>query len=437
MYARNDARRTLLLVLVAATVLTLAATGGCRAKSDPVVLTPQPSASDVPTRPADAAELGSVRLELSQVVSGLQQPVFATGAKDGSSRLFVCEKTGRVRVIENGALVAAPFLDLSGSVSTDSERGLLGIAFSPQYARTGRFYVDYTDKSGNTVISRFVADASGTKADPASEEVLLRIEQPYANHNGGCVQFGPDKMLWIGMGDGGSGGDPQGNAQSLDTLLGKMLRIDVGESGAPANGEPYGIPADNPFANPTDEATAAQPEVWATGLRNPWRFSFDSKTKGLWIGDVGQSQWEEIDFVPAGSSGVPAGGLNFGWNTFEASHPYPAGTSVTVDTTRFTMPIIEYDHGAGNSVTGGVVVRDPAYPGLDGIYLYGDYGSGRVWGARPSSDAGKAGAPVGVENVEMLSTKYQVVSFGTGDNGEVYLVDFAGAVYRVTDKIAQ
>ncbi|MDO8987220.1 MAG: PQQ-dependent sugar dehydrogenase, partial [Coriobacteriia bacterium] len=200
MYARNDARRTAILAMVAISAILLVTTVGCRAKSAPVVLSPRPPASDVPTRPVDAVKLGSVRLELSQIVSGLQQPLFATGSKDGSSRLFVCEKTGKVRVIENGALVATPLLDLSGSVSTDSERGLLGIAFSPKYAQNRRFYVDYTDKSGATVISRFTANANGTKTDTASEEVLLRIEQPYANHNGGCVQFGPDKMLWIGMG---------------------------------------------------------------------------------------------------------------------------------------------------------------------------------------------------------------------------------------------
>lgn len=422
---------TVLLALAAALTLT-GASLGCRKPSDPVVVAPEPTASTEPSASGPTqADLSKVRLQLTLVVSGLDQPLFVTGAGDGAGRLFVCEKGGVLKVSAADGSNPSVFLDLSARVSTDSERGLLGLAFAPDYKTTGRFYVNYTDVSGTTVISRFRVSADPSKADPDTEEELLRIEQPYANHNGGCIQFGPDKMLWIGMGDGGSGGDPQGNGQNRDVLLGKLLRIDVGESGKPANGEPYGIPEDNPFANPTDEATAGQPEIWALGMRNPWRFSFDAKTGDLWIGDVGQSAWEEIDFVPAKTVKAPGAGLNFGWNTFEGTHSYPEGTSVTVDTSRFAMPVVEYDRAAGQSVTGGVVVRDPAYPGLEGVYLYGDYGSGRVWGLQYQTRPEGVNAIGGWHNVELLATKYQVVSFGTGDAGEVYLVDFGGTVYRV------
>jgi len=425
-----DQAPRILLPLLLATLVALGPVA-CRKESSPVVVTPESSASTEPTS-ADTGpvDLSSVRLALSPVATGFDQPLFITGAGDASGRLFVCEKGGLLKVMSADGSGAQTFLDLSAKVSTQSERGLLGLAFSPQYKTTGRFYVNYTDTSGTTVISRFKVSSDPGRADPASEEELLRIEQPYANHNGGCIQFGPDKMLWIGMGDGGSGADPHRNGQNRDVLLGKMLRIDVGESGKPAAGEPYGIPADNPFANPTDEATAGEPEIWAVGMRNPWRFSFDSKTGDLWIGDVGQGDWEEIDFVAAGPSGVPVGGMNFGWNEFEGSHPFPPGAPAPADASRFTPPVIEYDHGAGNSVTGGVVVRDPAYPGLDGIYLYADFGSGRVWGAAPQSR--QVGDAIGgLQNLELLATQHQVVSFGTGDAGEVYLVDFAGSVQRV------
>lgn len=422
----------LALALVIALLGTLSA-AGCRKASPPRAVdghTAGSSESTSTTTTPSAPALDSLALELQPLLSDLEQPLFVTGSGDGSGRLFVCEKTGRIKVASPSGTTSV-FLDLSGKVSTNSERGLLGLAFSPHYAQTRRFYVDYTDAAGATVISRFTTSANDDRADPASEEVLLRIEQPYANHNGGCVQFGPDGMLWIGMGDGGSGGDPHGNGQNPDVLLGKMLRIDVGESGAPANGEPYGIPSDNPYANPVDESTAGQPEIWAIGLRNPWRFSFDSKTGDLWIGDVGQDTWEEIDLVPAGSGGVPRGGQNFGWNVFEATHPYPPDRPAPSDAARFTMPVIEYDHSAGESVTGGVVVRDPEQPLLDGVYLYGDYVSGRLWGAVRDPESTAAG-DTGLATAELLKTSNQIVSFGTGDAGEVYVVDFAGTVMRVT-----
>lgn len=416
--------RRLSRLLWACSMIVLIAVTGCAKTGRPVAIAPETSGSAEPTTSA-APDLADVRIRLTEVASGFEQPLFAAGAADGSGTVYVVEKTGRIRTVRHGKVDAEPFLDLSKRVSTDSERGLLGLAFSPGFAQNGRFYVDYTDTGGNTVVSRFTA-RNGV-VDPVSEETLLVIEQPYSNHNGGCVLIGPDRMLWIGMGDGGSGGDPHGNAQNPDSLLGKMLRIDVGEAGSPAAGEPYGIPADNPFANPTSEANAGQPEIWAVGLRNPWRFSFDSATGDLWIGDVGQNLWEEIDFVAAGPDKTLKGGLNFGWNTFEATHPYPPDAAMGPDTGAFTMPVIEYAHDAGESVTGGVVVRDPAYPRLDGIYLYADYVSGKVWGAVRDPADGT------VETAELLDTGAQIVSFGTGDAGEVYAVDLRGTVYRVTE----
>ncbi|MDP2401740.1 MAG: PQQ-dependent sugar dehydrogenase, partial [Actinomycetota bacterium] len=265
--------------------------------------------------------------------------------------------------------------------------------------------------------------ASSTDPDlaaPDSEQVLLRIEQPHANHNGGHLAFGPDGQLFIGMGDGGSGGDPLRAGQDPYALLGKMLRLDVGESGQPALGEPYGIPEDNPWANPDSEEDPL-PEIWALGLRNPWRFSFDRETGDMWIGDVGQNAWEEIDFEPAGSPG----GLNFGWNVLEGTHPYPPDSDPG-DTSRFTMPVVEYDRAAGQSVTGGYVYRGEEHPGLTGIYLYADFVTGRVWGLAPDG--------AGWKNRLLLKTGLQVVSFGEDEAGELYVVDFGGSVLKVMDR---
>lgn len=366
------------------------------------------------------------------MAQGFEQPLFVTEMPDSSGRLVVLEKTGRARLVQDGKVAADPWLDLSERVSTDSEQGLLGLAFSPGFGTNGRFYINYTDGDGSTVVSRMTAPGNRSAADPDSEQELLRIEQPYANHNGGCIVIGPDGMLWIGMGDGGSGGDPQGNGQNPNALLGKMLRIDVGESGAAAAGEPYGIPADNPFADPPTEE-AGFPEVWAIGLRNPWRFSFDRTTGDLWIGDVGQSAWEEIDFVAApvgapgkertatASSGTP---LNFGWNKFEGSHTFPGGDPAG-KVAGITMPVIEYGRGAGQSVTGGFVYRGSAYPALAGVYLYGDFSSGRIWGARRNVHGA-------LETAKLLDTDKQVVSFGEMTNGELLVVDFSGEILRLT-----
>jgi len=274
-------------------------------------------------------------------ISVLQRPVDLQA--DGSGRLFVIEKVGRIRIIEDGQLLEAPFLDITDRVGSDgNEQGLLGFAFHPQYGDIGRFFVNYTDRRGDTVIARFQVTSDPNLADPASETQLLGIDQPFPNHNGGVLAFGPDGYLYAGLGDGGSQGDPNGNAQNTDVLLGKILRLDVDSA------DPYTVPADNPFGN----------EVWAYGFRNPWRFSFDRATGDLYIGDVGQNQWEEIDFIPAGSPG----GANFGWDHREGAHEYEGGgPEGMID------PVAEYSHPEGGcSVTGGYVYRG-AMPEWNGI----------------------------------------------------------------------
>jgi glucose/arabinose dehydrogenase len=301
-------RRRLAAAVVVAAVLA-AACGGSPAPTDPTppVVVPSPSASPGPTvvpaptavptaSPAPSSSTPGWTIDaigLEPVAEGLANPLFATHAGDGSGRLFVVEQAGTVRVIRDGRLLPEPFLDLRARVASGGERGLLGLAFAPTFAEDGRFFVDYTDREGNTVVAELRApDPAADRADPDSERALLRIEQPFANHNGGALAIGPDGLLWIATGDGGSGGDPQGNGQRLDTLLGKLLRIDP----RPAGGAAYGIPADNPFAGRAD----ARGEIWAYGLRNPWRFSFDRATGDLWVGDVGQSSLEEVNRWPAG-----------------------------------------------------------------------------------------------------------------------------------------
>ena len=405
---------TAVAVLIATLALVVA---GCAEPEPPTVVDPRPPVSTEPTvpgepAPADEPDLAALEISFAPVATGFDQPLYVTGAGDGSGRLFVAEKTGRLRVVSaDGTVRPEPFLDLSGDVSTNSERGLLGVAFTPDFAQSGVLYVSYTDRGGTSVLSRLEAD--GERADRASEQVLLRIEQPYANHNGGGIEFGPDGYLYFGMGDGGSGGDPLEHGQNLGTLLGAMLRIDVGGPGAWS--AETRVPADNPFVG----ESGAEPLIWSWGLRNPWRFSFDRATGDLWIADVGQNAVEEIDFQPAESPG----GENWGWNLFEGTAPYPPDREVTEDRDEFAWPIVEYRHPIGRSVTGGYVYRGEAYPGMRGVYLYGDFVTGRVWGLARTSD--------GVENREFAETGMQISSFGEDDDGEVYVVDFRGGLYRV------
>lgn len=335
------------------------------------------------------------------IVSGLERPVDLQA--DGSGRLYVIEKTGRIRIIEKGQLLGDPFLNIEDRVNDSSnEMGLLGLAFHPDYAQNGYFYVNYTGTGGDTFISRFqTTENDPYQTSPLSEVNLLRIKQPFPNHNGGSLAFGPDGYLYAGLGDGGLAGDPFGNAQKTDNLLGKILRLDVNL------GESYSIPAGNPFDN----------EIWAYGLRNPWRISFDMLTGDLFIADVGQGTWEEVDYLPTGSPG----GANFGWDFREGKHDYdgkaPSG---------LTEPIAEYSHAEGGcSVTGGYVYRG-SMPAWNGVYLYGDYCTGFIWGLIQVN---------GEWQVQLLfDAEGNITSFGQDEVGEVYLVTDGGNIFKLIQK---
>ncbi len=343
-----------------------------------------------------------------RVVGGLVNPIGLENAQDGSGRLFIVEQDGRILIWKDGTLLDAPFLDIRDRVGNrGSEQGLLGLAFHPRYTENGYLYVNYTDTKGDTHIARFtVSEVNPDQADPTTEKTLLVVSQPFGNHNGGVVVFGPDGYLYLGLGDGGSGGDPQGNAQSTQTLLGKILRIDVD------SGDPYGIPPDNPFAS-----GGGLPEIWAYGLRNPWRISFDRLAGDLYIGDVGQNQWEEIDFLSSGAQP----GANFGWDYREGFHPFEGAYQGN----DLIDPLIEYDHSQGCSVTGGVVYRGINLQAWQGVYIYGDYCSGNVWGLLRNSDGSW-------QNGLLFQTNSRISSFGVDEAGEVYLVDHRGDIYHLT-----
>lgn len=349
---------------------------------------------------------------LETVATGFTRPLLVTHAGDGSGRLFVVEQTGAIEIIADGETLPTPFLNVSSLLSRDvfgggfTERGLLGLAFDPDYTTSGLFYINYTDVNGNTVIAQYrVSEDDPNTADPDSEVIVLTQTQPYANHNGGHLEFGPDGYLYIAFGDGGAAGDPQNNGQNPATLLGTIARIDVQADGT------YLIPDDNPVNH--DDSFA--PEVWAYGLRNPWRFSFDAETDDLYIADVGQNQWEEINFEPAGS----AGGLNYGWNVFEGSARYSqAGKADDM-----VFPVVDYNHAQGISVTGGYVYRGETLPQLDGVYLYGDFGFGTLWSLTRDA-AGEWQSAV------FMQTSHTVSSFGVNEQNELYLVDYAGSVLK-------
>lgn len=348
------------------------------------------------------------RLNWRMVAEGLEMPVGLTHAGDGSGRIFVIEQTGKIRVLRESVLSPEPFLDLTERINSQGfEQGLLGLAFHPFYEENGYFFVNYTDLLGDTVVSRFQVDPQNPEqANPNSEEIIIQARQPFANHNGGMLAFGPDGYLYIGLGDGGSAGDPEENGQALDSLLGKILRLDVDSN------FPYAIPPGNAFTE-----GKALPEIWAYGLRNPWRFSFDSLTGDLYIADVGQNLWEEINFLPAGAQA----GANFGWNLFEASQPF-AGQNT--DTLELVFPIFEYNHEQGCSVTGGVVYRGEEIPAMKGVYLFGDFCSGSVWGLLPGAD--------GSWRHKLLFEKQgTVTSFGEDEQGNVFLVIHAGQIFRL------
>ena len=346
-------------------------------------------------------------LALVGVASGLESPLFLT-APPGDARLFVLEQPGRVRVIKAGKLLSAPYLDISADVSFGGERGLLGLAFHPRYASNGYFYLDYTDRHGDTRIVRFRVSSDPDRADAASAKVLLTIAQPYANHNGGMVAFGADGMLYIGMGDGGSGGDPQRNGQNLQSLLAKLLRIDVD------HGEPYAIPRENPYAH-----GGGRGEIWASGLRNPWRYSFDRAAPWLYIADVGQNKFEEVNVADARKAG-----LDYGWNAREGLHAF----SQTKPAAALTDPVIEYGHGDGCSVTGGYVYRGKALGELAGTYFFSDYCRGWLRSFRMKD--GKA-TERRQWDVGEHGRMGPVTSFGEDAGGELYVITQDGNVRRL------
>jgi glucose/arabinose dehydrogenase len=355
---------------------------------------------------------GTVNLALQPVASGLTQPLFVT-APAGDSRVFVVEQVGRVRIVQNGLLLAASFLDIRNRVIFADERGLLSVAFDPKYAQNGYFYVDYIDTNGNTQVDRYtVSSGDPNVADTTTRLPILGVTQPYTNHNGGLLLFGTDSLLYVGLGDGGSAGDPQGYGQNQNTLLGKILRLDVRGATAQA---PYAIPAGNPFVGQAGK----RGEIWAYGLRNPWRFSFDRVAGRLYIGDVGQNREEEIDIADAGQAG-----LNYGWNTMEASLCYPSDPCSSAG---LVLPRIEYDHSAsgGCAVTGGYVYRGTMIPEIVGHYFYSDYCSGWLHSFRFDGTRLTDFAEWNVPNVGNIS------SFGEDAAGELYLTSFNGTVYRL------
>ncbi len=343
-------------------------------------------------------------------MGGLERPTYLTDA--GDDRLFVLEQPGRIRIIQNGQLLDQPFLDITDLVlSTGNEQGLLGVAFSPDYKTNRQFFIDYTRQpDGATIIARYtVADSTPNTADPASAKTILTIAQPEPNHNGGQLQFGPDGYLYIGMGDGGGQGDhhgPIGNGQNLGVLLGKLLRINVSKT------DTYSIPDGNPFGN----------EIWAYGLRNPWRFSFDRSTHDLYIADVGQDLYEEVDFQPASSKG----GENYGWRIMEGLHCYSPSSGC--DQSGLVLPVAEYSHDEGGcAIVGGYVYRGQQYPVINGVYFFADYCSGYIWSLQRDGSGAW-------QKTKRLESHLNVSSFGEDRNGELYVVDLGGAVYRLTAK---
>lgn len=377
----------------------------------------EPRSQPIPFTTSNAFTIG-----LSLVTNGLNNPVHVTHAGDNSGRLFVIEQAGKVRVIENGVLLPAPYLDITTQVSCCFEQGLLSIAFDPDFSATRAFYLNYTDLAGNTVIERYtVADAAADVANVVNSQVVLTIDQPEANHNGGQLQFGPnDGYLYIGMGDGGGGGDqhgPNGNAQNPAELLGKMLRLNV--RGVPT----YTIPPTNPFT----QTAGYRPEIWALGLRNPWRFSFDRANGDLYIGDVGQNCWEEIDYQPGSS----AGGQNYGWRQMEGLRPFNVNNfddcfQSPIAPAGLTLPVAVYGRSAGAAMSGGYVYRGQQYPQLQGVYFYADYSFGNVWSLVQTSP--------GVWSGELeLDAGFNVSSFGEDQSGELYVTGRnSGGLYRVT-----
>ncbi|MCG8346691.1 MAG: PQQ-dependent sugar dehydrogenase [Chloroflexales bacterium] len=414
----------LLVPLGLALVLSSCATNDAQppipAINTPVDANTAPPASTSNMPPASAAPytggtagqsaLADLRLELEPIANGFERPLYITSAGDNSERLFVVEQQGVIQIVQNGQRLAQPFLDIRDLVgSRGNEQGLLSVAFHPDYQRNGQFFVNYTNRDGNTIIARYQVSDNPDSADLSSAQIILTINQPASNHNGGLLKFGPDGYFYVGMGDGGRAGDPWNNAQNRAVLLGKLLRIDVSQVA------PYSAPADNPFVGQAE----ARPEIWAYGLRNPWRFSFDRATGDLYIADVGQNVYEEVHFQPAGSQG----GENYGWNIMEGNECYPSDNAC--DRSGLELPIAAYSHREGGcSITGGYVYRGNVFPQMAGLYFYADYCSGYLWGLQHTNGAWQSEL--------LLRTNAQVSSFGEDDAGELYLTDLgSGTVYRL------
>ncbi len=361
---------------------------------------------------APGAVFGAV--SLSSVATGLSKPVLVTNAGDGSNRLFIVEQTGKIRIVDGGVLLAQPFIDLSGEISTGGERGLLGLAFHPSYATNGRFYVDFTRTNGDTVVNEYkVSVGNPNIANRSSARRIITIGQPYSNHNGGNIAFGSDGYLYIGTGDGGGAGDPGNRAQNLNSLLGKILRLDINGT---SSGHGYRIPSTNPWVG-----KSGRDEIWSRGLRNPWRFSFDRVNGTLWIGDVGQSRYEEIDRATAAQRF--GRGVNYGWRVLEGTECYTvrSGCSKTAK----TPPSLQYSHAGGAcAVTGGYAYHGTASTRLVGTYVFGDFCNGRIYTVRAGDSK--------LAKSLLIDTNYLISSFGEDEQGELYVVNLNGTVYRLT-----
>lgn len=387
-------------------------TGVAMAQEAGVATPGAPMAATMAPLPAGIPDPAGYQWKL--VADGFDSPLGMVSANDGTGRMFAVEQSGKIWTMQGEEVSLDPFLDIGSLLPVSvlqggyTEQGLLGLAFHPQFKDNGIFFVDYTDTSGNTAVARYKVSSDPEKADPESGRIILKVNQPFPDHNGGALQFGPDGYLYIALGDGGNPDDPLRNGQNMDTLLAKILRIDI-------NGTPYKVPPDNPFVNDS----SAKPEIWATGLRNPWRFTFDKQTGDMYIGDVGQWDYEEINFQPAGQ-----GGLNYGWSVYQAMHEH-IKQPVAAAASTLTMPVLEYPHSEGCSVTGGYVYRGQALPAMNGIYLYGDYCNGRVWAAAHNADGTWT-------SYLWMQTSHVITSFGQDDAGELYLVDYKGGIYKLT-----
>ncbi len=353
-------------------------------------------------------------VNLRPVIEGFSEPTHITNAGDGSDRLFVVQKGGTIQILKNGAALPTAFLDIGDRLINEGEQGLLSVAFPQNYETTGDFYVYYTNTNGDNVVSRFQTSANADRAIASSEQIVLTIPHPIeTNHNGGQLTFGADGYLYIATGDGGGSGDPANNAQNPRSLLGKILRLDVGSAGVAT----YTVPSSNPFVGSQDPTDLYRDEIWALGLRNPWRISFDRLTQDLYIADVGQNAFEEVNFQPASSSG----GENYGWKILEASTRY---NNSTASTEGLVLPVAEYPHAQGRSITGGYVYRG-SDPTLQGIYFYGDFVNGKLWGLRREGNLW--------ENKLLLDSAYGISTFGEDEAGNLYVADyFGGGIYQLS-----